>query len=204
MKNVLKAKFFSLTLSLLFLLSSCKKDNGSDNKVPSEIVIPPMEYYRNINQIVTPGSFGFRFDVDHDEKPDLLFNTRLVGDPIQGVDKVQFFVLSYPTTSLPVNSSERVPKLTNGDSIPPSNFGGYTWYRASSIVLAEKIIGTNSFWWEGDWINTSHMILPFQTTRSGGNYNGWLELSFDSSNAQLIIHQAAICMQPSRTCYAGK
>lgn len=192
-------------ISLLLLFAcSCRKANDNDNRLQNDLIIPPMEYYNNINQVIMGGGIGFRFDADLDQKPDLLFNTRLVGDPIQGVDKVQFFVLSYPGSSLPVDASESVPMLAAGDSIPVANFRGCTWYRASSVVLMEKINGDSTSHWSGNWKDVTHAFLPFQCHRANANYTGWVELSVDSASARLIVLRAAVCRQPERTSYSGK
>lgn len=193
----------SITLAFLFACS-CRKANDNDNRLQNGLIVPPMEYYNEMNQVIIQGGIGTRFDADHDQKPDLLFNTRLVGDPIRSVDKVQFFVSSYPSSSLPVNTAEDVPRLETGDSIPVTNFQGYTWYRASSVVLAEKIIGNGTSHWEGTWKNATLAFLPFQCNRVDANYTGWVGLSVDSANDRLIILRAALCRQPGRTSYSGK
>ncbi|HJW15630.1 MAG TPA: hypothetical protein VJ499_00840 [Flavisolibacter sp.] len=204
MNNQFNVQIHRQIFLLLLLVCSCRKVNDNDNRQKNDVIIPPMEYYNDINQVIMQGGIGFRFDADLDQKPDLLFNTRLVGDPIQGVDKIQFFVLNYPGSSLPVDAAESVPKLAAGDSIPVANFRGYTWYRGSSVVLTEKIIGNGTSHWEGNWKDATHAFLPFMCHRANANYTGWVELSIDSATARLIVLRAAVCRQPEKTSYSGK
>lgn len=199
MTDLFSARCNKFIFLLLLLFFSCRKSNGERG----DLIVPPMEYQEGISQVITPGN-GFKFDADLDGKPDLLFSTRLVGDPIRSVDKMQFFVLSYPTASLSVDSLENVPKLHAGDSIPFLNFRGYTWYPASSVLLVEKIVGNEPEHWEGGWRDAWHAFLPFQCKRANLEYTGWVELTVDTISAQLIVHRAALCGQPERTSYCGK
>jgi hypothetical protein len=145
------------------------------------------------------------FDLDDNGAKDVLFSTQTVGDPIEQKDKEQWMITVSFETSLPVNSTEHLPVLRYLDSIPLNDFSGYAWYNASSIILSQKTHPmTTPPYWEGDFKEASHRFVPIQIKKQGGLYNGWIEVSFSTTNEKLTLHKAAICKEPNKSIVAGK
>jgi len=191
-------KRFFILLSSVVLIASCKKDETTpvDDK--------PMVYIDLKDSAVTFNHSTY-FDLDGDGQKDILFNTLLVGDAANKLDKKQWYVTSSFTTSLPVNTSEAIPVLNMADSIPVANFNGYNWYNASAIILAQKVIGeTGDPYWQGDWKNATHRFIPVQVQKANGVYNAWVEVSFSTANEKIILHKAAISKKAGKAIAAGK
>lgn len=192
-------RFIILLAAALFVISC--------NKVvePEEEFLPKMNY---INLSDTALSFGDRpiiFDLDGDGQNDIRFNTLLVGDPVNQVDKRQWYAYGYPTTNLAINDDDKMPVLPYMQDIPVTNFSGYTWYNANQVLLVQRIEGsTGQPYWEGDWKNANHHYIPIQIIRNNALYSGWIEVSFSTNNQKLILHKAALCKEENRLIKAGK
>ena len=189
------------SLILLWIASSC--DKPEPLKPPSEE--HPKMKYMNLADISVIFGRGAFLDVDQDGTKDILFSTQLVGDPINQVDKMQWFVTSSFDTNLPVNDDENVPMMNYGDSIAVNNFPGYHWYNASTVVLTQKIISNNiPPYWEGGWKQASHRYLPIQVKKNNQLFNGWIELSFNAPGEKIVLHKTAITIESNKTIIAGK
>lgn len=186
-----------ILLSSVALIASCKKDD----KPPADD--KPMAYIDLKDSAVT-FNHAATFDLNGDGEKDVMFNTLLVGDPINKEDRKQWYVTSSFNASLPVED-ESIPVLKMADSIPVANFNGYTWYNASSIILAQKVIGeVGDPIWQGDWKNAVHRFIPIQLKKANGVFNGWVEVSFSTANEKVILHKAAISKQAGKGIAAGK
>lgn len=177
------------------LFTGCKKDD----QVPPVVRTPVQEMNLiNLNDIeVKQGMPAMILDLNGDGKNDIAFGTMLVGDPIYMVDKVQFVANSDIDTNMPVNTNEYNPVMNEGDSIPLNDFSGYKWYRLSSVMLMQKIIGMNvPVIWEGNWKNAIKKYLPVQVVKNSKRFNGWILLSTDTINENIILHSAAVCKYP--------
>jgi len=160
--------------------------------------------YTNLQDTVIHFHRAAKFDINGDGAWDVLFITELVGDPIYKVDKMQWLVSSSFYANLPVNANESIPVLQMDHQIPVKDFSGYSWYNASTICLAQKIIGFDSSYWDGDWKIASHNFIPIQVVKNRALYNGWIDVSFDASQETLILHKAAISKEAGRDIVAGK
>ncbi|HSK14163.1 MAG TPA: hypothetical protein VK907_13175 [Phnomibacter sp.] len=197
-----KANLLVLLFAVLFT-ASCKKEK----------VIPPVHKPEEItykyfdlkdHQIPWWGS-NMAIDVNGDKKAELFFTKQLVGDAINKVDKRQWLITSNFYTYLPVNAMETIPVLEKDSNIPFSNFNGYNWYNASSIVLIERVEDIHGhFTWNGAWLNHQKKFLPFQVLEGHKRYNGWVEISTDQYAEQIILHRAAISNAPNVDIIAGK
>lgn len=181
----------------LAILSACKK---TKDILP---ITPSIMKYTNLHDSVVSFNKSASFDLDGDGEKDVRFATLLVGDPIAKQDKMQWYVASFFHSSLPVNNEEKIPVLNNADNIPIGNFSGYNWYNASAIVLAQKIITEQTTYWEGDWKDVNHRFIPLQVKKNNALYNGWVEISFNKEQEQIILHKAAISNNPNQNIKAG-
>jgi len=192
-----------LFFAILLTAVSCKKEK----QAPGTPAIPAaeMEYFNLMDREIKANAPSFSIDVNHDGRKDLAFGTLLVGDPINQVDKLQFLIASNIQVNLPVNDSEEVPVMNNGDEILPADFNGYRWFELSSVVLVQKVISfTAPDVWEGHWKNAVHSYLPYQVAENGKRYNGWVELSTNLTGEKIILHRAAVCKEANRVIKAGK
>ena len=185
---------------LLVMAAACKKPRPEP-----PVQSPPSMLVKDFAD--SSLAFGKRasFDLDDNGEKDVLFSTQLVGDPIEHKDKYQWMITVSFETNLPVNSTEHIPVLRYLDSIPLNDFSGYAWYNASSIVLSQKTLTTTKPpYWEGDFKEASHRFVPIQLKKQGGLYNGWIEVSFSTTNEKLTLHKAAICKEANKSIVAGK
>lgn len=191
-------KAFTL-IALIILFASCKKDSIL-KPVSAQ---PPMNY---INLHDTAIGFGqmASFDLNGNGEKDVRFNTMLVGDALKHVDKKEWLVTTTINTSLPVDAYEQIPVMAVADSIPEFDFQEYHWYNASSVLLAQKVIGEAYNSWDGVWKDASHKFIPVQVRDYRSLYNGWIEISFSTTDEKLVLHKAAICTEQGRTIKAGE
>jgi len=186
----------------LLLLFSCSR---TEEVIPEPEKEIRMEYFNLENKEIKYGYPSSSIDLNHDGKYDIRFETLLVGDPIEQVDKVQFLISTSIGVCLPVNINESIPFMNIGDSIPLDDFNGYMWFELSSILLVQKVISFNlPDKWEGTWREANHKFIPFQVKTADKRYNGWVEISADILNEKLILHKAAISTNANKTVCAGK
>jgi len=105
---------------------------------------------------------------------------------------------------LPININEHIMPMDKQQTIPLDNFNAHEWYNVGHSILVEKnefVSGT--IIWRGVWQEANKKYLPFQVTQNGLRYNGWVELSVDIANQQLVLHRAAISKQPEKEIQAG-
>lgn len=184
----------------LLALNACTKDH-----TPSpEVSLPAMSYI-DLKDKAVSFKQSVQLDLNSDGEWDILFSTMLVGDAVMQQDKQQWLVSSSFYTNLPVNENEQVPAMRAGQPIPVQNFSGHQWFNASSVILAQRIISmTGNPYWDGNWKQASHSFLPIQIKKGADLYNGWIELSFNSEEAKVILHRAAVVKEKNKEIFAGK
>lgn len=185
-------------LAFLLIMSGCRKHNDLNHDTP------PAMTYTHFNDREINFNELFEIDLNHDNINDLYLYTRLIADPILHVDYRQYFFGSDIDTELPVNNHEEAPMLSKGNNIDSTAFGGYGWYNASEIVMAEKVISIDREpEWRGLWKNASHKYLPLRVCVGDGIYYGWVELSFNIISEKIILHNVAICKEAGKAVKAG-
>lgn len=186
----------------ILTLASCSK---TPLPTPSPVPGTPAMSYINLNDMqIAYARPGKAIDVNKDGRNDLYFGVELVGDPIEKLDKRQFVVITSIYTYLPVTANEQVMPLTREAVIPVADFNNANWYNASEITLVERIETTDAvISWRGSFLNSTGKYLPIQVMKNNERYNGWVELSFDQINQQLILHRAAISSKPEVAVKAG-
>jgi len=197
-------KKYILIASSVFFLTACDKtdfDLGKPNDPP--VNLPQMIYTDLGDTSITFGKSA-SFDLDGNGRKDIYFGTLLVGDPILKQDEQQWLVGSSFDARLPVNEQESIPVLKYQDSILVQDFSGFHWYNASSVLLAQKVIKEQHSFWEGDWKDASHRFVPIQLIKEDKLYNGWVEISFNKSQAKVIVHKAGVSKEPNRYVSAGR
>ncbi len=188
-------------LVLAITIISCKKDRVNE---PQPITPPAMNIV-DLHDTTVVFNRGAFFDVDGDGSKDIYFSTLYVGDPVEMVDKKQWRVMSSFYTNLPVNKAEDIPDFSEGAEVPVKNFDSYSWYNASSVVLAQKIIPDGQpAYWTGIWKDAAKKYVAFQVLKNNGRFNGWVEVSFDTAAEKIILHRYAISQVPERTILAGR
>ncbi len=190
---------FLYAVVLMILIASCKKD-----RVANLPPVQPSMNYIDLHDTVVVFHRGAGFDLDGNQTKDVYFGTLLVGDPLMQQDKWQWLVSSSFYANLPVNHLEQIPRMNKDDLIPVENFGNYNWYNASTILLAQKVIGMTSTFWEGEWKNASHHFVPIQILKNNGRYNGWVEISFNMNEEKLVLHKAAVSIEADKIVKAGR
>ena len=150
------------------------------------------------------GGAPLSLDINGDGSIDLNVGVQLVGDPIAKAEKRQFMTVSGYYTNLPVRENEQVSVFQHSEQIPVNDFNGSRWFNASGIVLAQRVEHVSgAVTWQGNWLQASHNYLPFQVLKNDKRYNGWIELSMDVPNEQLILHRGAVSKEAEKDIKAG-
>ena len=181
------------------LASSCQKNDSKPNPVD----FPRMEIKNLHDAEIAEGQFQL-LDLDQDGTNDIIFNTWLIGDPLDQEDELLFFAGSSTSTSLLVDHNNGSPRFSTGDVISVSGIAGHDWYAVSQVELALRNTGlTGNPYWELQWKDATHKFLGVQVRRNGRLYNGWVELSMNAQQSKLILHRMAISTEPDRNVKAG-
>ncbi len=197
-------KISSFIIIIVVITASCKKEPAT-KPLPQPLPVVEMVYTYLNNREVKYQQNGVTLDVNKDGRADLLFDAYVIGDPLNVVDKRQYYVLSSGSTALPVNINEQVPPLNLNDVITLGNFNGNSWHAASEIVLMERnLFGNGTIVWRGNWLDLQKKYLPFQILSNNQRYNGWVELSADKTGERLVLHRMAISKQPEKVVRAGE
>lgn len=193
-------KMYTL-LVVAITFCSCEKNITQPDVIPAPTV--ELDYTNLSDKMVKMYQPAISIDLNKDGIKDIAFGVRLVGDPLLQQDKDQFMVTSGIETNLFANDSEETPVLAKNSLIPIGNTNGYYWYNASSIMLVQKITGYTNSYWDGNWKGAVKQYLPVQVIKNNLKYNGWVELTVDTSNAAIILHRAAISKQAEVAVVAG-
>ena len=132
-------------------------------------------------------------DADNDGVIDFVFYVLPIGDPILNQSKHRFLLGSMVHSLLFVGEDNDSPIREKGNIIKSANELPYEWFEVSEVILGEKIIENDlTSHWEGPWKNVNHKYISIQVKKDDGRYNGWIELSFDTNNEKIILHNAAL------------
>lgn len=186
------------------LMTSCRK-----NEVPNPPNQPGNEQPEMIYTDLQNRELKFQqaqlVDLNKDGSVDIGFSTWYIGDPIEKEDEVLFFASSYIHSNLLVNEANGSPAFNLGDNIPVNNYPGHNWYQVGQVEMALKNTPeTGQPYWEGAWKQVSHKYLAIQVVKEGKPYNGWIEVSFDTTGEKLVLHKAAISKEAEKAVLAGK
>jgi len=185
-------------LLVAVLLYGCKK---SDDPLPE----PTMEFLSLNNVEVKDGTFQ-RVDLGEINSPDFTFSSRTITDQTLNQTKFQFFVTTRIDSYLMLTTgTQSGKKFTKGDSIRTVASAGSTWSSFTLMILAQKITpAAGASYWDGEWKDASHHFLPIKITRKNGDVHvGWIELSMDIASEKVILHRAAISIDPEKNVRAG-
>jgi hypothetical protein len=178
-----------LLLAFVVLASACDKDRSGDSD-PG----PVMKYVDLNNREIKLNQEAI-LDIDEDGRMDVAFLVYHIGDPVGQQEKIRFTILSSARLAFLVKDQgdqSYSPVKSVDDIIHTANELPYEWWGASETFLAQKVIGiAQPPYWEGNWKNAHHQFFPYQFTKDGKTYNGWIELSFDMQHEKLVLHKAA-------------
>ncbi len=193
MKKIAPLQLFT-TVLLLLCLAACKKEKTNGNMpAPPEKPGQDVEYFDLNDFVVKHKGPVFYMDFNRDGRRDVAFKTQLVGDPVRQEDKMQFLVESNIDSRLPVNEQEQIPVMDKSQRIMTGSFNGYHWFNVASVLLMQKVLSnTQPPQWEGGWINADYNYVPYQIVENDRRLNGWIALSADTKNEQVILHKAAL------------
>lgn len=195
---------FSAVVLFAAVFISCKKDIPAPVNQPGNQPQNHIEYTDLQNREVKHQQGAVILDVNKDDRADLFFEVRLVGDHINKLDKLQYYLLSSIYTAVPVNRNEQITPLAANEIIPIDNFNGSNWYGGSEIVLMERhetVSGTIR--WFGNWIHLQKMYLPICIFKNNQRYIGWVQLTADNVGERLVLHRMAVSKLPEKEIKAG-
>ena len=189
---------FSCLLFAFMLISACSQKDKDPNP-------GPVMKYINLNHTEAKKGSPQRLDLDEDGTKDFTFTAFLVGDPVLKQDRLTFVATStMDTYLLSIENTETGKRMNGGELVglvPPS---GFQWFEIALVVLTEKITPQEGpVFWRGDWKDASHHFLAVQIKKNGSRYNGWVELSMDTTGEKIILHKAAISLEPNKNVKTG-
>lgn len=165
---------------------------------------PPMNYVNLNNAVVKAQQPALVYDLNMAGRIDIAFNVMLLSDPIQQQNKWQFMAVTDIYTALLVDTNETTPVADRATIIIREGFAGYQWYGASNVVWIQKVVSMAiPDYWESNWLNVNKKYLPFQIMKDNKKYDGWIELTEDHANEQIISHRFAISKQADTAVVAG-
>ncbi|WP_129716233.1 hypothetical protein [Pedobacter sp. SYP-B3415] len=187
---------------LLLAMTACKKTPAE--QTPEA---PRISAAKVIELAHKPLKYGkdFNLDLNADGRNDLLFKVNHVAYDLNTKVKFSFLVYSTSTSRIAVNTgTEAVPVFTKGQQVSIDNFSGFEWYPAIINVLSEKNLDGGAGNWTGPFSSTDRRYLPIQLLQAGKYHTGWLELSTDQENAQVVLHRAGIAIEADMDVRAGE
>lgn len=189
-------------IGFIYLFSSCTKNDHY--AYPTNPNFVEMDYLNLFDKKIKRHEPAAVLDLNKDGQYDLIFSVQLVGDALNQADKTQFNVSSSFYTNLPINVNEQILPMSQAQKIPLNNFNEHYWYNVGQSTLVEKVeFVSGNIIWRGVWQEAVKKYLPFQVTENGLRYNGWVELSVDIQNQELVLHRAAISKYPEKEIQAG-
>ncbi|RYZ00492.1 MAG: hypothetical protein EOO11_01375 [Chitinophagaceae bacterium] len=185
MKNSI---FFLILIGAAMAVASCSKEHATRPQAPPV----PMRYTSFSDSAIPFGGHAF-YDLDGNGSTDIGFGTQLVGDPLSHQDKRQWYAFGTFNTFFAVSNNEEMPFLPIDHPVTPGGFPGYSWYNASSILVAQQLLSeTGPPRWEGAWKDATHSFFPLQVQRGDSLYTGWAEISFRTADGRLFLHRAGL------------
>lgn len=193
-----------MQILLVLLLASCGKTPVSpSNPYPEPFPQPGMKYIDLKDAIVRPGTNQL-IDIDGDGLRDINFKVYLVGDPILKRDRYFYAASSFENSRLLAAGENESPVMNKEDLIPVKNLPDFEWYLVAEVNLVQKVIEMDRApYWTGSWVNANRRYLAFQVVKGRSVFTGWIQLSFDKTNGQIVLHQAAISLKPNVDIKAG-
>jgi hypothetical protein len=171
MKQLVTLSIYSL---LIISFSSCEQE---------EAVQPSIKYV-DLNDNKASQSQSFSLDIDGDGDTDFLFTTLLTAG--ESGDQRQF-VIAPARANQVFEIAGRVGVLEVGQEIAPGN----PFDKNVQPMVIKRIANTGTSW-SGDWREVSNKFIGIRfVLRDQMYYYGWIRVSFDQTNEQLIIHDYA-------------
>jgi hypothetical protein len=191
---------YATTALLMLLIAACRKPQTEN---PPAEPKPVMEY-RELNNTAVRRNQPLKIDLNGDGAKDIWFYTEDVADTYLEKTYLKFYALSLTSTSLPMTAADKAPVAEKGRKISDTSFPGYEWWPISEVTLAQKVTeNSGPVYWQGLWKGAIHQFLPFAVTKSGSLYYGWLELSFDTTAENIILHRFGISKEAGKEVLAG-
>ncbi|MFN3667418.1 MAG: hypothetical protein ACK4S0_14730 [Sediminibacterium sp.] len=125
----------------------------------------------------------FSLDIDKDGNGEFIFNATLIADAVG--DHLRFAINSRYGNEV-IGEYGNVKVLSSGDPVNESGAFDY-----DNEVLAVRTITNHETTWWGNWkgIQNKYMGIRFQL--NGSSYYGWIAISVNEPNEQVIIHDMA-------------
>ncbi len=187
-------------LCVLLSIASCSE---KDVAAPPPPTHPNMKYTDLQGREVKHGK-SQAIDVDGNGTIDFAFYVIYLGDPVFQQDKVRFLAGSNIACNLLVDDNNNSPIFGTGETIKLGNTPPYEWFEISEVFLGEKIITDNlPPFWQGPWKDVSHKFIATQVVKNGQRFNGWIEISFDTTAEKLVLHRSAVSIDAEKEVKAG-
>lgn len=181
-----------LLLSTFFILISACGDHSSS----------PIEHM-DLNDTSFTYLKPFSLDVDHDGMNDFNFTTALYAG--SGESQINFLISSLGQHRVALDTvTEKIPVYTEGDVIGATLPFHQQWDALASYLGEKRYYGSTDSVWFGDFVRADQPYVAFSLYKNVEPYFGWIQLTFDTVQARVILHEYAYRTEPNRAIKAGE
>ncbi|HNJ72406.1 MAG TPA: hypothetical protein PL129_07890 [bacterium] len=184
----------TLTVSCVLILIGCDEDKTSSEK---EI------FHRSLNDRAVKYLSPQTVDLDSNGAEDYSFTTSLMQE--DGKTVLQFVINGTTSNAVLYNtSSAEIPALAQNTLISSSPASPKQWDAFENDLCSILYTSATDSVWRGNWSKANHQFVGVRFTVSDQHHYGWISMSADTTNGQLILHACAFNTTAGGSIKAGE
>lgn len=183
-----------LTVSLIATLVGCGDDAASSNK---DI------FHRSLNDRAVKYLSPQTVDLDSNGAEDYSLTTSLVQE--DGKTVMQFVINGTTSNAVLYNTTAaEIPILDQNAIISSSPSSPKAWDALENKLCSILYTSATDSVWRGNWSKADHQFVGVRFTVSNQHHYGWIRMSADTTNGQLILHDCAFNTTAGESIKAGE
>jgi len=173
-------RVIAFIFAITIVAAGCERSSANRNIVYKDLQDTTFAYGR-----------PFALDMNEDGSNDLLFTTQLVAG--SGESETQFIANTYLTNrALADTLTGELAALSAGDSISGTTPANTIWDPFYDYLGGLHYVGSTDSAWVGHWPKAGSSYLGVRLYDGTDVYNyGWVQMTFDTTNARVIVHDCA-------------
>jgi hypothetical protein len=158
--------------------------------------------YQNLKDAVVTFNESQAVDLDQDGVNDMIFGLNPLDDARPGYG---FDLQSRDRVEMYADKGDSIPALVEGTFIREIPQDPWHWDREASLLCSFEsgTLNGDEDKWEGYWTHVSNRYLGVRLRRGALWYPGWIRMSMDTNLYILVLHDAAISVEPADLIEAG-